>query len=345
VSRVHDGILSTIGQTPLVRFRRAVPAWRGMLFAKLEGLNPGGSIKDRPALEIIDRARETGAIGPDTIVIESSSGNIGIGLAQVCAYHGLRFICVVDPKTTAQNLALLRAYGAEIDMVHEANAHGEYLETRIARVQALLQLMPDAYWPNQYANRWNVRSHATHTMPEIIAQVDGPIDYLFCATSTCGTITGCAEYLRDAGLPTRTIAVDAAGSVIFGGRKATRLIPGHGAAIRPALCDDTLIEACVHVPDADCILACRSLLRTEAVLAGGSSGAVLAAVAQMAATVPPDATAVVILPDRGERYLDTIYSDTWVASHFGNLLTEVRHWPAVPRGTTVTRTRIETPTF
>src|SRR5690349_8849496 len=115
--RADDGILSTIGHTPLVRFRRAVPALRGRLFAKIEGLNPGGSIKDRPAIEIIRRGIDTGVIGPDTVVIESSSGNIGIGLAQACIYYGLRFICVVDPKTTAQNLALLRAYGATLDMV------------------------------------------------------------------------------------------------------------------------------------------------------------------------------------------------------------------------------------
>lgn len=332
----EDGVLSAVGNTPLVRLRRAIPGTRVRLLAKLEALNPGGSIKDRPALEMIRRGIETGAVGPETVVVESSSGNMAIGLAQVCACYGLRLICVVDPKTTPQNLALLRAYGAELDMVHEANANGEYLEARLARVQALAQTVPHAYWPNQYGNRWNVLAHATYTMPEIVRQVGGPVDYLFCSTSTCGTITGCAEYVRDTHLATRIVAVDALGSAIFGSQRARRLIPGHGAAIKPPLCDDALIDACVHVSDRECILACRSLLRTEGMLAGGSSGAVLAAVARMLSEMPRDSTCVAILPDRGERYLATVYSDEWVQSHFGDILSEVDRWPGALREVTVT---------
>lgn len=327
VRAFDDGILSAVGQTPLVALHRILPAMRFRLYAKIEGLNPGGSIKDRPALEIVRRGRETGVIAANTVIIESSSGNMALGLAQACAYFKLRLICVVDAKTTKENLALLQAYGAEIEVVREPNENGDYLEARLARVRTLLGLIPNSYWPNQYANRWNVMSHALRTMPEIAERLDGRVDHLFCSTSTCGTITGCAEHIRNAGMSTRVIAVDAVGSAIFGGPKARRLIPGHGAAITPALCDMSLIDACVHVSDVDCILGCRALLHREAILAGGSSGAVIAAVGGMQSELPDDAVVVAIFPDRGDRYLQTVYNDSWVREHFGDILEALPRWP------------------
>jgi cysteine synthase A len=156
-------------------------------------------------------------------------------------------------------------------------------------------------------------------MREIVTQLDGEVDYLFCATSTCGTLRGCAEYIRGQDLHTRVIAVDAIGSVIFGGQKAKRLIPGHGAARVPELYQPGLAERCVHVSDLDCVVGCRRLVRQEGILAGGSSGAVISAIEQMRHTIPPGANCVTILPDRGERYLDTIYSDGWVQEHFGEV--------------------------
>jgi cysteine synthase A len=310
----------------LIRLRRAIPHAPFRLFAKLEALNPGGSVKDRPALEIIQRGFDTGVITPDTVVVESSSGNMALGLAQACAYYGLRLICVVDAKTTEQNVALLKAYGATLEVVHEANANGDYLEARLARVQTLVRTIEHAYWPNQYANRWNALSHACHTMPEIADALAGDVDYLFCATSTCGTIVGCAEHIRDRGLSTRIIAVDAVGSAIFGGGRARRLIPGHGAAIKPELCNDELIDRCVHISDADCVRGCRWLLRSEAILAGGSSGAVVAAILRMQDQIPSGSTCVAIFADRGERYLTTVYSDAWVEAHFGRIVDDLEQW-------------------
>ena len=314
---MNDNVLSAIGNTPLVRLKHVFKDLPFQLYAKLEGLNPGGSTKDRPALSIIKHGFETGAIRPDTVVIESSSGNMGIGLAQICAYYGLRFICVVDPKTTVQNRRLLEVYGAEVDQVDEPDpVTGEFLQARIARVEALLHTFPHSFWPNQYANLLNPRAHY-QTMHEILAALDGRLDYLFCATSTCGTLRGCAEYVRATGLPTKVVAVDALGSVIFGGQKSKRLIPGHGAAIRPQLFQDELADRHVHVTDLDCVIGCRRLVKHEAILAGGSSGAVLMAVAQIKGDIKAGATCVAIFPDRGERYLDTIYSDGWVSEHFG----------------------------
>src|SRR5215467_9101248 len=242
---MNQSILSTIGNTPLVRLTRVLPDCPFCLFAKLEGCNPGGSAKDRPALHILREAMRTGAVKPWTAVIESSSGNLGIGLAQACRYLGLRFICVVDPKTTTQNISILRAYGAEIDLVSKPDpVTGEFLQARINRVQTLLQTIEDSFWTNQYANELNAQAHYRTTMHEIATELNGGIDYLFVSTSTCGTLRGCAEYIRDHDLRTRIFAVDAQGSVIFGGMPAKRLIPGHGAARRPELFGADLADEC-----------------------------------------------------------------------------------------------------
>jgi cysteine synthase A len=316
---MNDGVLSAIGNTPLVRLSRVIPDVRFKLYAKLEGLNPGGSTKDRPAFSIIRHAIESGDIQPESVVIESSSGNMGVGLAQACMYYGLRFICVVDPKATIQNVRLLKAYGAEVDVVQEPDkVTGEYLQARLNRVQSLLQAMDNTFWPNQYAHRFNAIAHH-QTMREIVTALDGEVDYLFCATSTCGTIRGCAEFVRDHNLSTRIFAVDAVGSVIFGGVGGKRLIPGHGAAVRPALYEPDIAECCIHVSDLDCVVGCRRLVRDEAILAGGSSGAVLVAIDQVKDAIEPGAICAAIFADKGERYLDTIYSDSWVEEHFGNV--------------------------
>jgi len=317
MSWVNEGVLSAIGHTPLVSLRKIFKGSRFRLFAKLEGLNPGGSMKDRAAARIFRRAIETGDIQSDTVVIESSSGNMGIGLAQICAYLGLRFICVVDRKTTAQNVRLLEAYGTEVNLVTDPDpVTGEYLQARLNRVRSLCGSIRNSFWPNQYANVYNAAAHH-ETMREIETAMKGGVDFLFCAVSTCGTLRGCAEYVRHHKLATEIIAVDAIGSVIFGGPSGKRLIPGHGAAVVPALLQPGLAQRCVHVSDLDCVMGCRRLAREEAILAGGSSGGVIAAVEQVKSTLPSGANCVVILADRGERYLDTIYSDSWVEEHFG----------------------------
>lgn len=316
---MNEGILSVIGNTPLIRLTRIFKDINVRLHAKLEAFNPGGSTKDRPAFWIIKRAMEAGEINPDTVVVESSSGNMGIGLAQACSHFGLRFICVVDPKTTTQNLRLLKAYGAEVDLVTEPDpSSGEYLQSRIDRVQSLLCSIENSFWPNQYTNRCNALAHHW-TMHEIVTALGTEVDYLFCATSTCGTIRGCAEYIREHNLKTKVFAVDAVGSVIFGGQKAKRLIPGHGAAIRPDLYQPDMADDCIHVSDLDCVVGCRRLMRHETILAGGSSGGVLMAVERALPRIPAGANCVLIFPDRGERYLDTIYSDDWVTQYFGDV--------------------------
>lgn len=333
---MNNGILSAIGNTPLVRLSRSYQGSTFNVYAKLESLNPGGSIKDRPAFNIIQQARATGVVGPDTVIIESSSGNMGIGLAQACSYFGLRFICVVDPKTTTQNVRLLEVYGAEVCFVLEPDPlTGEFLPARIKRVQQLLDSIKNSFWIDQYSNEFNSLAHH-QTMHEIATALDGKIDYLFCATSTCGTLRGCREYLREHDLKTFVWGVDAVGSVIFGGQKAGRLLPGHGAAILPQLYQDGLADASIHLTDLECVIGCRRLMQQEAILAGGSSGGVFMAVERVKHEISAGANCVLIFPDRGERYLDTIYSDSWVSGHFGDvssLWTDCKRPPCIPAPT------------
>jgi cysteine synthase A len=268
---------------------------------------------------IVEQAWERREIRSGSTIVESSSGNMGIGLAQACAYLGLRFICVVDRKTTSQNIEILKAYGAEVDVVTSPDPYtGEFLQSRIKRVQDLVRTIPNSFWPDQYSNLDNPLAHH-ETMREIDMELDGDIDYVFCATSTCGTMRGCAEYIRQQNMKTTLVAVDALGSQIFGSPPQKRLIPGHGAAVVPKLFQENLADVCIHVSDVDCVVGCRRLVQQEAILAGGSSGAVVMAFDQFKDTIRGSKTCVVILPDRGERYLDTIYSDTWVQQNFGEI--------------------------
>lgn len=318
----HEGILSAIGNTPLIRLEKYFDEINFNLFAKLELLNPGGSMKDRPALFMIKHALEKGEININTTILESSSGNMGIGLALACAYYGLKFICVVDPKASEQNIRILKAYGANIDLVSEPDPmSGEFLQARLNRVKLLLKSIKNSYWPCQYTNENNPRAHYSTTMHEISDSLDR-VDILFCAVSTCGTLKGCIEYIKDHKLETKVFAVDAVGSVIFGGEKGKRMLPGHGSSIEPYFSQNgirDLIQDCIRVTDLDCVIGCRRLVKREAILAGGSAGGLLMAVERTKHLIPPDSNCVVILPDRGERYLDTIYSDSWVKTNFGDV--------------------------
>ncbi|OLR93058.1 2,3-diaminopropionate biosynthesis protein SbnA [Actinokineospora bangkokensis] len=313
------GVLATVGSTPLVELARLLPGAPFRAFAKLESANPGGSIKDRSALEMLRHRLDDGELVPGrSVVVESSSGNLGIGIAQFCGYHGIRFVCVVDPRTNRQNIAIMRAFGAEVEVVTDVDpGTGEYLPVRIARVRELVATTPHAYCPNQYANPLNPRAH--HATVREVLEALPTLDYLFCATSSCGTLRGCAEYIREHDLPVTVVAVDALGSNIFGPAVGGRLIPGHGASVRPALHADGLADEVVRVDDLGAVVGCRRLAAREAILAGGSSGAVVSALESMRDRIPAGATCALVLPDRGERYLDTVYDDDWVAEHFGDV--------------------------
>ena len=313
---LNGGIISCVGNTPLIELGN-IKVGNFRLFAKLEGMNPGGSIKDRPALQIIQDGISCGRINESTTVVEGTSGNMGIGLAQICRYLGLRFVCVVDRKITPQNLRLLKLYGAEVELVSEPDpVTGDLLQARINKAREIAESIPGSYWVNQYANLSNSRAHHK-TIAEVVAALDGRVDYIFCAASSCGTMRGCGDYLIAQGLAgVRVIVADSTGSVIFGGKTGARLIPGHGAGIRPELFLENAMARNVKVTDREAVFGCRLLLAKEALLVGGSSGAVFMAVDHVKDEIPADANCVMLLPDRGERYLDTIFNDEWVEEKF-----------------------------
>lgn len=304
-------ILDTVGHTPLIRLNRLFSESHQRIFAKIESFNPGGSIKDRTALQLITHAMENGKLKEGDTVVESSSGNMAIGLAQTCKYFGLKLEVVVDPMINSQNIKIIKAYGGKINFVDSPAKKGGYLQARLDRVQEILASNPRSFWTNQYGNTQNPAAHR-QTMHEIVKDLGKAPDYLFAATSTCGTLMGCAEYIKKHDLKTNLIAVDAEGSVIFGTPAGERKIPGHGAGRASQFLNKDLIYAHVHIDDQECIQGCHKLLDSEAILCGGSSGAVVYAVQKLISSIPYGATIAMILCDRGERYLDTIYNEDWI---------------------------------
>lgn len=312
---VSASIIECIGGTPLVRLRRLFPAGPEV-YAKLELLNPGGSVKDRPARYILERGLRDGTIAPGATIVESSSGNFGIALAMAARIYELDFVCVVDPRTAPLNLRILEQLGARVEMVERPDPYGGYLHTRLERVRELLAEIPGAYWIDQYANELNARCHYDGIGSEIVEALAGtPVDVFVAAVSTTATLMGAARRLREAWPEIRVVAVDAKGSVIFGGPPARRSLPGIGSSRTPELLCADEVDEVVYVDDYESARACRELLRGEGILAGGSSGSVIAAVQRLASELPPHARVVTVLPDRGERYMDLVYDDTWLDAH------------------------------
>jgi cysteine synthase A len=306
--------MECIGGTPLVRLRRLFNDGP-QVYAKLELLNPGGSVKDRPARYIIERGIRDGTIAPGATIVESSSGNFGIALAMAARIYELDFVCVVDPRIAPLNLRILRQLGARVEMVTRPDDYGGYLHTRLERVRELIAEIPGAYWIDQYANELNTRCHYDGIGSEIVEALGQRVDVFVAAVSTTATLLGASRRLRDAWPDVHVVAVDAAGSVIFGGPAGRRDLPGIGSSRRPELLVDEEVDEVIYIDDYDSARGCRELLRGEGILAGGSSGAVIAAVQQIVPTLPRDARVVTVLPDRGERYMDMVYDDDWVADH------------------------------
>ena len=311
-------MLEAIGDTPLVALRRYLDRPDIGVWAKLEACNPGGSTKDRPAAGMLQDALECGLIGAGTTVIESSSGNMGVGLAQACRYHGMALICVVDARAHEINVRVMRALGADVRVVSRPDPEtGDLLAARLKLVRELLASTPGSFWPDQYANASNPAAHAAGTMREIDDALDGELDYLVVATSTTGTLRGCWDYLREHGRETQVVAVDAIGSALFGGTRGTRMLPGFGAGVQTELSAAATFDRLVRVSDLDCVVGCRRLADREAILAGASSGGVVTALERLAARISPGSRCVAILPDGGTGYLRTVYDDAWVQRELG----------------------------
>lgn len=310
---ITHSILDSVGATPIVRLSRLFRDSRCEVLAKLEMFNPGGSVKDRPARYIVERGLAEGSIRLNSHIVESSSGNLAIALAMVCRLYGLRFTAVVDPKISPINLQIIRCYGGNIELVTEKDRQGGYLETRIERVKRVLREQPDAMWINQYGNDRNWQSHYHGEGEEILRHLDHPVDYLVLGVSTSGTLHGIARRLREAWPNLKVVAVDAVGSVLFGTPPYPRDLPGIGASRVPELLKREEIGQVIHIDDYESAVACRELVKHEGIFAGGSSGSVVAAIQCLSKRLHHATRILTILPDRGERYLDTVYDDDWLA--------------------------------
>jgi cysteine synthase A len=295
---------------------------------KCEAFNFAGSVKLKAAAAMVASAEEAGVLTPGSVIIESSSGNLGVALSVVCASKGYEFVCVTDPRSSAQNRMLIEATGGQVVLVTEPDANHGYLASRIRTVQQLCASDPRFVWLNQYTNENNWRAHYDSTAPAIVRSCPD-LDILFVGAGTTGTLMGCAYYLRDIGHPARVVAVDSVGSVTFGGPAGPRFIPGLGTSRRPELVDESAVAEVVHVEEADAIRMCRTLAKAG-FLFGGSTGTVLAGATRWLETAGlPAVNAVAIAPDLGERYLDTVYDDAWVTEHYSADLLEDR----TPAGT------------
>ena len=311
---LYSSVVACVGRTPLVQLGRQFPPPGPTVIAKLELMNPSGSMKDRSAAYIIERGLADGTITADSHLVESSSGNFGIALATAARVFDLGFTCVVDPKTTPANLRVLQSLGANVELVTEADAHDCYLDARLRRVAELCREQPDTVWINQYANERNWQAHYHGTAGEILADLEAPVDCLVVPVSTTGTILGLARRLRGAFPRLHVVAVDAAGSVIFGDTApGPRHVPGLGAGRRSELLAPGDIDEVVYVSDRDAVAGCRALAASEGLLAGGSSGAVVTAIGRLRPRLPAEWQVLTVLPDRGDRYLDQVYDDEWVA--------------------------------
>lgn len=314
IESVRESVFACVGNTPLVSLTRLFPQSEVEVLAKLEMMNPGGSMKDRPARYVIEQGLADGSIPPGAHLIESSSGNFGIALATAARLYGLEFTCVVDPKATSANLRILRQLGARVDVVSEPDDSGGYLQTRIRRVRELQRDLPGSVWINQYANERNWQAHYHGTGAELAEQLGRGPDYFVAAVSTTGSILGCSRRMRERFPDMRVVAVDAVGSVIFGNPPAPRDLPGIGSSRIPELLCRDEIDEVIHVDDLEAATACRNLLTAEGIFGGGSTGSVVAAIGRMLPHVPTPCRIVTLFPDRGDRYLDLVYDDGWLSA-------------------------------
>jgi cysteine synthase A len=286
------------------------------VFLKLEGLNPAGSIKLKVAVSMVDDAERRGVLRAGGRIIESSSGSLGIALALVAASKGYRFLCVTDPNASPQSLDIMRALGADVVEVDWRDARGGYLGSRISYIEERVAADPDLVWLNQYANPMNQAVHDRCTAAAIAAEIPD-VDVLFVGTGTSGTLMGCVSHFRRISPETKIVAVDAVGSVSFGGPAGPRFIPGIGASRRPEIFRPELVDDMVLVAESDTVRTCRWLARRHGLFAGGSTGSVVHAILRYAPALPAGTRVVGIAPDFGDRYARTVYDDAWVAERFG----------------------------
>lgn len=310
---IHDNVVAAIGETPLIRLSRLHAP--GNLVAKVEYMNPGGSIKERIAVTMIDTAERAGLLGPGGTIVEPTSGNTGVGLALVGAVRGYRVICTVPDKVSAEKINQLRAYGVEV-IVTPTELLPEHPDSYYGVARRLAAEIEGAFHPDQYSNQANPLAHELTTGPEIWRQTDGTIDALVAGVGTGGTITGAGRYLKKQNPAIQLIGADPEGSIYTAGPDGDihqYLVEGVGEDFYPDTVDLGLIDRWIMVTDADAFAVTRRLAREEGLLVGGSCG-MAAHAALTVAREDESRLVVVILPDSGRGYLSKTFNDEWMRS-------------------------------
>jgi cystathionine beta-synthase len=309
--QVLDSILEAVGHTPLVRLHRLSAGLRPTILAKVETLNPGGSVKDRIGLRMIEEAERTGRLKPGGTIIEPTSGNTGHALAIAAALRGYRMIFVMADKQSPEKIALLRAYGAEV-VVCPTAVPRDSPESYYSVAERLSHEIPGAFQPNQYFNQANPKAHYETTGPEIWEQTGGAIDVFVAGLGTGGTMTGTARYLKEKKPSVLAVGADPEGSLYSGDTIRPYKVEGIGEDFIPGTIDLGLVDRIVRVSDRDSFLLARRITREEGILVGGSAGTAMKAALEVARDLDEKKLIVVILPDTGRNNLSKIYSDEWM---------------------------------
>jgi cystathionine beta-synthase len=310
-------VLELIGNTPLVEAQR-LDAGPCRLFLKLEQQNPGGSIKDRIALSMIKAAEEQGMLKPGTLIVEATAGNTGLGLALVAAQRGYRLLIVVPDKMSQEKIFHLKAMGARVVLTRSdvTKGHAEYYQDVAARIA---RETPGAFYVNQFANEANVRAHEETTGPEIWRQMEERVDAVVCGVGTGGTLTGFSRFFEKVSPQTEIVLADPAGSILADqvitgkpGKLGSWLVEGIGEDFVPPICDLSRVKKAYSIPDAEAFQACRTLLAREGILAGSSTGTLLAAALRYCREQKSEKRVVSLVCDSGNKYLSKIYNDYWM---------------------------------
>ena len=310
----NESILETIGKTPLIRLKRSVQSLAPAILAKVESANPGGSSKDRIALNMIEQAEKSGTLPPGGTIIEATAGNTGLGLALVGAVRGYRCIFVLPDKMSEDKIRLLRAYGAEVVITPTA-VPPDSPESYNGVANRLAREIEGAWRPDQFHNIYNPRTHYQFTGPEIWEQTKGEITVFVAAAGTGGTISGVGEFLKDKNPKIRVIGADIEGSILSGDSPKPWKVEGIGEDFVPQTLNAQVIDEWIRISDADSFATARRIAREEGILLGGSSGTALAAAFRYAQRCTTEDVLVVFCPDTGRNYLSKMYDNAWMSQH------------------------------